>query len=334
MGGATTVVEALARGRTVVGSDLNSLSLFVAQAKTGRLSARERDDIAHWVTAAFPRSAYHSPALGRGLICPTRTKNLSLPRARPIKKVLTYALAALDELDSAASKRFARCVLLNVAQWALNNRKRPTALTEFRARAVQVAEEMLEGMSDFSQAVVSNGTPGAPHLYNVSAADLHRAPVFASGARAKLVVTSPPYPGIHILYHRWQVDGRRETPAPYWIAGCLDGQGGHYYNFGSRKEHRHDTYFDNVVENMSAVRQCVSDDALIVQMVAFSRPAAQLARYLRAMTRAGFQEVRPTTSGGKAARRIRRLVPSRAWHATSKGKTSSAQEIVLIHRPT
>ena len=31
---------------------------------------------------------------------------------------------------------------------------------------------------------------------------------------ADLVVTSPPYPGIHMLYHRWQVDGRKETDAP------------------------------------------------------------------------------------------------------------------------
>jgi hypothetical protein len=39
----------------------------------------------------------------------------------------------------------------------------------------------------------------------------------------KLVLTSPPYPGVHVLYHRWQVDGRKETPLPFMIAGKLDG---------------------------------------------------------------------------------------------------------------
>ena len=39
------------------------------------------------------------------------------------------------------------------------------------------------------------------------------------GLRApRLVVTSPPYPGVHVLYHRWQVDGRKEAPLPFMIA--------------------------------------------------------------------------------------------------------------------
>lgn len=41
----------------------------------------------------------------------------------------------------------------------------------------------------------------------------------------RLVATSPPYPGVHILYHRWQVDGRKEAPLPFVIANMLDGCG-------------------------------------------------------------------------------------------------------------
>ena len=41
----------------------------------------------------------------------------------------------------------------------------------------------------------------------------------------QLVVTSPPYPGVHVLYHRWQVDGRKEAPLPFMIANKLDGAG-------------------------------------------------------------------------------------------------------------
>lgn len=39
MGGGTTVVEAMVLGRQAVGSDINSLSVFVAQAKSSRLKA-------------------------------------------------------------------------------------------------------------------------------------------------------------------------------------------------------------------------------------------------------------------------------------------------------
>jgi hypothetical protein len=30
----------------------------------------------------------------------------------------------------------------------------------------------------------------------------------------RLVLTSPRYAGVHVLYHRWQVDGRKEAPLP------------------------------------------------------------------------------------------------------------------------
>jgi DNA modification methylase len=42
MGGATTIVESIARGRRAVGCDLNSLAVFIARAKTSILSADDR----------------------------------------------------------------------------------------------------------------------------------------------------------------------------------------------------------------------------------------------------------------------------------------------------
>ena len=51
----------------------------------------------------------------------------------------------------------------------------------------------------------------------------------------RLVLTSPPYPGVHVLYHRWQVDGRKEAPLPFMIANKLDGAGLSYYTMGDRK---------------------------------------------------------------------------------------------------
>ena len=50
MGGGTTVVEAMALGRQAVGSDINSLSVFVAQAKSSRLTQNERRAIHRWAT--------------------------------------------------------------------------------------------------------------------------------------------------------------------------------------------------------------------------------------------------------------------------------------------
>ena len=60
----------------------------------------------------------------------------------------------------------------------------------------------------------------------------------------KLILTSPPYPGVHVLYHRWQVKGRKDTSAPFWIANIEDGQGETYYTFGYRYQNELRKYFD------------------------------------------------------------------------------------------
>src|SRR5258706_15161071 len=45
MGGGTSIVEALARGRRAIGSDINSLALFVTKAKTAKLTEAEKTAI-------------------------------------------------------------------------------------------------------------------------------------------------------------------------------------------------------------------------------------------------------------------------------------------------
>src|SRR5207249_8672817 len=92
-------------------------------------------------------------------------------------------------------------------------------------------------------------------------------------APPKLVVTSPPYPGVHVLYHRWQVQGRKETPAPFWIADCQDGQGSAYYTFGDRRNQKHEKlYFGTLQRSFTEIRKVVRDDAYIVQLVCFGIP--------------------------------------------------------------
>lgn len=173
-----------------------------------------------------------------------------------------------------------------------------------------------------------------PTLIHDTAMNLPALFPFQRGVRADLVVTSPPYPGIHMLYHRWQVDGRKETPAPYWIAGCMDGHGSTFYNFAGRKSDHENDYFDESLRTLSAVRAVMKKGAYFVQMIAFSRPRTQLPRYLQNMVAAGFEEVLEAQNGESAQRfrRIWRAVPNRAWYANLKGSTASSREVVLIHR--
>ena len=147
--------------------------------------------------------------------------------------------------------------------------------------------------------------------------------------KVDLVITSPPYPGIHVLYNRWHVDGRRETPAPYWIASCLDGHGLSYYTFGNRHENGLNTYFSTAAEAFSSIREVLRPGGLLVQLIAFCDRRNHLRRYLEVLSKTGFSEVRQRNGSG---RRIWRTVPHRKWYTSINKGTSSSREVILIHR--
>jgi hypothetical protein len=214
MGGGTAVVEGLAAGRNVIGNDLNSLAKFITKAKITVLTEPEMTAVRQWCEKEVPRFGYYQP-LEKLFIDQTKTKNLSLVRARFIKKVIAAALASIDDLPTTNSRDFAKCVVLRVAQWALDGRNRHTPLIDFREKLRLMSEEMLLSIRKLREQIKSTG--GHATILNLDAALLDQAPVFRNARqKVSLVLTSPPYPGVHVLYHRWQVDGRRETPAPYW----------------------------------------------------------------------------------------------------------------------
>jgi hypothetical protein len=148
----------------------------------------------------------------------------------------------------------------------------------------------------------------------------------------KLVVTSPPYPGVHVLYHRWQVDGRKEAPLPFMIANKLDGAGSSYYTMGDRKYPKLATYFANVKATMSSVAALAGKHTIVVQMIAFSDAKWQLPRYLETMEEAGLQEMFLPILQSERDGRLWRSVPGRRWYSDQRGETPGSQEIVLIHR--
>lgn len=147
----------------------------------------------------------------------------------------------------------------------------------------------------------------------------------------KLVLTSPPYPGVHVLYHRWQVKGRRETPAPFWIAASLDGQGASYYTFGDRKAQELESYFEQALAAFTSIARIADKGTLVVQMLAFAEPEWQLKRYVEMMDHAGFREVRFRELANGLDGRIWRSVPNRKWYASQRGTTPSSNEVVLFH---
>jgi hypothetical protein len=333
VGGGTTLVESIALGRIGIGVDISTLAEFVATAKTTVYAEIElallkgwADDVANAISARLP---------GRRLSDYSHMgyyKHLDDPSRWRLRKSIEQGIESADQLRSPRLERFARCAVLRTAQWALDGRKQLPSVSQFRDMLHTNAIEMLTGAEELRKASQATRASNAGAIViNRSSAGLETDKRTSSWQKAKLVVTSPPYPGVHVLYHRWQVDGRKEAPLPFMIAGKLDGAGGSYYTMGDRKAHGLNTYFENIRASMSSACKLAADDAVFVQMVAFSEVEWQLPKYLETMQQAGLREVKLRSMRQIKDGRLWRSVPRRRWYSDQRGETPGSNEVVLFH---
>lgn len=333
MGGGTTVVEALAAGRRAVGVDINGLAHFVTKVKTTPLSERDAGEIEEWLLALSIREGPIGAAVA------TSVGNGVDPRARNMPEEIGQSFAAILEsvqmLRFPRQRNFLRCALLAVGQWALEARRDLPTAQEIVQKLREEVYSMLEGMRELvgvarDVGIKKNKITGVRALFYGSATEpLVWGRILEHGWRPKLVLTSPPYPGVHILYHRWQVSGRRETPAPYWVADLRDGHGSSYYTMGSRSILGLKNYFSMLAQSFRNLRAILPADALVVQLVAFSNADVQLPLYLDAVEKAGFAEV--PQRGSFTGEQVR-LVPNRKWYTYWRQDNDASREVLMIHR--
>jgi len=323
MGGGTSIIEGLSLGRRMVGIDLNALACFVSSVRTSPLSRRDEASLLRW--AESPGGATSGPT---GM-APRLVENLPLV----VRSFMSKALSGLGGLPFPRQRAFARCSLLRLGQWSTDCRdpssQSPRRLAE---RLPKLVCEMLTGLREFVEACKNNGVyknqiARQRLLLNRSSVGIDSEPALGA-VRPRLILTSPPYPRVHVLYHRWQVGGRKETSAPYWIAQVSDGYFGSYYTGGSRTPSGERKYFSMILGVFSSVRKMIAPEGVLAQLVGFTDVKSQLPKYLDVMSDAGFDLLHPADG-------IRwwRDVPNRKWYATMKGATDSASEVLLIHRP-
>jgi hypothetical protein len=336
MGGATTLVEARALGRIGIGIDINELSCFVATSKTSVLSNADIKEIREWgkhtVALLNMRSTGHRPVKW---IEAGYQRNISTRRTWPIRKALELALGELANLKDGPRQVFARAVVLRTGQWALDCRSEVPTIVAFRRQLTTFLDEMLEGASAYREVVKQNTGPSSPCrtlILRRSAEGLENDFILRAQGAPKLVLTSPPYPGVHVVYHRWQIFGRKETPAPYWIANALDGNGLSYYTFGDRNSRNLKRYFDKALSSFKSIAKIAEKRTLVVQMVAFSEAAWQLPLYLETMESAGLREIKLANCTDGPDGRLWRTVPNRKWYAEQTAHGGAGKEVVLLHR--
>ncbi len=328
MGGGTMIVEAIASGRCAIGSDVNELSYFVTRVKTTPLSLQDVADIRVWV-AKVKDAAGELDSMPP--LAPSPVRNMP-PNSYSF---FSTATKLATSLGLARRRRFARCALLRVGQWALDSRLLIPTNTEIADNLEQRVHAMLGGLGALVSAAKESGTyknkiTAERRLLPYSAANPMLARVLQRrGVSPKLILTSPPYPGVHMLYHRWQIQGRRETPAPYWIADLRDGHGEAYYTMGSRSTLGSRNYFERLRAAFRNIRAIGSSDTKVVQLIAFSRAETQLPLYLEAMEAAGFAE----SCIGSISSRQERAVPNRKWYTQGRSSNDASSEVFLVHRP-
>ena len=329
MGGGTTIVEAAAAGRNAIGTDVNQLAQFVTGVKTTPLSGEDIAEVLTWVQNVR--------------LATTDFRDAHLPVESPIRNMpveaysfFLVATELAERLRFPRRRRFARCALVRVGQWALDSRQDTPAPSALCQELEERVEVMVAGLDDFVSAardggLYKNRITGTRRLIGRSAADPFLVRTLGRrGVSPKLVLTSPPYPGVHVLYHRWQVGGRRETPAPYWIADVRDGHGESYYTMGSRSALGLSNYFAEITAAFRNLAEACTPDTTIVQLISFSNAADQLPQYLAAMERSGLTE---TSAGGVDSQQIR-TVPNRKWYNQRRPMNDASREVLLIHRPT
>jgi len=329
MGGGTTIVEAIAAGRSALGIDINPLAHFITRVKTTPLSPRDQERILSWASALN----FEETTLDELAMSDPRLRNVPTE----MRELLVRAASTVGQLEFPRQRHFARCALLKLGQWAIDCRTHIPTASHVRAQLQKQVAEMLKGIDDLVQAAESRGIPKnkitTKRILLCGTVDeaIRTKNLAASLPRPKLVLTSPPYPGVHVLYHRWQVGGRRETPAPYWLADLRDGHGASYFTLGSRSTGGLRSYFAKLADTFWSLRQFIDPNAIVVQLVAFSDPHIQLPAFLDAMCSAGYEELAPLQVS--APERPSRRVPNRKWYTQLKENQHASNEVLLFHRP-
>jgi hypothetical protein len=332
VGGGTSLVEARASGREAVGVDISPLAEFVARVKCIIFSEAQLETLAAWAKRLPGVVDIHGASVEfPGYAELGYYKHLDHPSRWRLRKGIEQAIASAIRLGTPRLEAFGRCVVLRTAQWALDGTRELTSIDEFRAFLGETAAQMVDGARELRASVEENGRYPVTVIHR-SAAGLEDDRRFAGMRAPRLVLTSPPYPGVHVLYHRWQVDGRKEAPLPFMIANKLDGAGSSYYTMGDRKYPELRTYFENIKATMSSIATLADARTVIVQMVAFSEPKWQLPRYIETMRDAGLKEIFLPALKSERDGRLWRSVPSRRWYSGQRGETPASQEVVLIHR--
>lgn len=338
-GSGTTGLEAIALGRHALMSDVSPLATFLAAVRGTPLSHEVEQSVRRWVHVAT------SLRVDELRECATGSAFDGYAMGELVESRYRHVMSALMAWEQLASRcgdaeGFARLCLLRCAQVSLDLAGEVPTLPRLRTALLRSTENTLAAASRFTDRV-TDAWGGSDMAFfdclTTPAADLS-VPARAGQLKPTLAVFSPPYPGVHVLYARWQLGGRRETAAPFWLAGVHGDTTETRFTMGRRGVRRTDEFVENYERSVAALSRVLAKGSYAVQMIGFLDPSTQLPQVLSAMSSAGFREHRYASLATADDGRLWRSVPSRRWYNRVRENSDSAiplatgKEVVLIHR--
>ena len=263
-------------------------------------------------------------------------KNLEVAKSwRHLRLIST--LLKIGSNATPSQDRLMRLIVLKGCQWAFDLRTVIPPFREFVDYLNLTAKHILTTCHAYREFMNEewgdDWYTGLKGLHQGSIAKVVDCELRQLHGKVDAIITSPPYPGVHMLYGRWQVFGRRETELPLWIIGTPSRLSEGTYTMHSRRDTDNTTYFAMLHESMRAARMLIKSEGYMIQMVGFSEPSEQLPTFIRSIESSGFKEVRSQRLSTARDGRLWRAVPRRKWYTKSlEAPLRTKSEVVLIFR--
>ena len=330
MGGGTSLIEAIRLNRKIVGIDLNPIAYFVTKVKITKLSKAQINKIELWAFLMSQNLHYKlkNDQFSKDALSLINYKGLGRKEIFNLKTIIrgtSFYLEKLIEIKDKKVKDFLKLLILRCLHSTLHD-KRPIAdFHVFKRKIRSNSLDMLEGMSSLDKYLVNSRNKFSIYSKSSTKADKTRE---LKSKKVKLIITSPPYPGINISYSRWHIHGRRNTALPYLVLGIPIPENRSIFNFQSPRNKTYNLYFDKLTKIFKSLKKICSKDTVVLQLVAFNHESGLFERYLKTLEDCGFKEMKLKKKG-----RVWREVPNRSWQAKFvKGNIPASNEVLLMHK--
>ena len=338
VGGGTSAVEAFALQRKFYGIDVNPLSVLVSKVKTTILSLKKIAFIKKFNEKIVNTKINFKSKRRKNHVHLSNyfnTKNFSKEEIRKINQIkagLEQYHFAISKIKDVAIRNFLTCLLLRTAKNILDNVRPVGSFKKFKLDLINNCNRMLSDMFDFEKELETNKSIyGSYSKVKIIKSDILKLKKINSlkKGKIKLILTSPPYPGINISYNRWQLHGRRDTKLPYWIMNTK-APVFTKLNYKHGKKRELNDYYQNMTKVFRNLRPYCSSSCLIVKLLSFRNKIKEFRMYREAMDKAGLEEIKILKKGDG---RLWRTVPKRRWQVRySKKKLKSNKEVLLVYK--